>query len=305
MSSNFLTSVTTAEVMGTVVSVHVVSVHVVSDAGTGGAGMIDTGSAQPGQGAVELFLAGMHQDETVFSPFRETSAISQLRAGKLSLADAPPEVREVETTCRAAFEITEGRFDAWHQGWFNPTGYVKGWSVERNFVRNLAPLIDCVGTGGGAGGTGISNTSVFGAGAGSIVAVGANCGGDLRVITRPGVDWTWKTGIVNPFDNQQVIAKFELTNGAVATSGPAERGAHIVNPFTNLPALGVASATVVADTLDRADLWATTAVVAGFDDLRWLVPAHTQSGLIIASDLDAQGYLQTKRWAGIAELVET
>ena len=77
-----------------------------------------------------------------------------------------------------------------------------------------------------------------------------------------------------------MIATSPLRNGAVATSGIAERGAHILDPRTGSPATGVASATVVASTLELADVWATASVVAGFDAP--LPPAGTV--LLVAED---------------------
>jgi thiamine biosynthesis lipoprotein len=237
-----------------------------------------------GAAAVAAFVESLRADERTFTPFDEHSAIRRIARGDLELADAPPEVREVEQACRAARVATGGRFDAWHKGWFDPTGYVKGWAVERAFGRHLEPLLASRGGPETSGAT--------------ILAVGVNCGGDLRVATRAGADWVWRTGIVDPFDRMNVLATLQLTDGAVATSGPAERGAHITDPSTGAPAVGVASATVVADRLDHADLWATTAVVAGFDDLSWLVAADTVSGLLVADDG------RTRRWAGVAEIVE-
>ncbi|MDR2703934.1 MAG: FAD:protein FMN transferase, partial [Cellulomonadaceae bacterium] len=124
--------------------------------------------------------------------------------------------------------------------------------------------------------------------------------------------WVWNVGIADPFDNQKVMARFSLRDGAVATSGPAERGAHIFNPETGLPASSmdggvsgpdagggadaVVSATVIADSLTMADVWATTAVVAGFNDLSWISHADTKSGLLVSKDN------RTRRWAGAVEL---
>ena len=50
---------------------------------------------------------------------------------------------------------------------------------------------------------------------------------------------------------------------AVATSGAYERGDHVRDPFTGLPASGVLSITVVGPSLTFADAYATAALAMG------------------------------------------
>lgn len=62
----------------------------------------------------------------------------------------------------------------------------------------------------------------------------------------------------------------------VATSGTAERGAHLTDPFTGRPATALASATVTGPSLTRVDAYATAAFVLGRQALRWIdtLPGH-------------------------------
>jgi len=266
-------SVATAEVMGTVATF-----QVVYDGS-------DTEDSPAAEQAIADFLAAMRADQGIFTTYDESSAIRRLARGELSLGQAPAEVREVEQACRLAKVATQGRFDAWLRGWFDPTGYVKGWSAERAFHKNLEPLIHE---------------------AGPIIAVGVNVGGDMQLATRSGADWAWQVGIASPFDKTKMLARFSVNDGAVATSGPGERGAHIIDPKTGQPAASlesdaqranmVASATVIADNLAMADLWATTAVVAGFKDLDWIKNAGTVSGMLVANDG------RIRRWVGPVEI---
>ncbi|HVL61690.1 MAG TPA: FAD:protein FMN transferase, partial [Microbacterium sp.] len=50
------------------------------------------------------------------------------------------------------------------------------------------------------------------------------------------------------------------------------------------PAHGVVSASVIDDSLTRADLWATAAVVAGFEDRSWVARSGTRTGIVVADD---------------------
>ena len=76
-----------------------------------------------------------------------------------------------------------------------------------------------------------------------------------------------------PADVQQVWdlslqAKW-ITDGAIATSGTYERGAHIHDPLNGLIAIGAKSATVVGPLGWLCDSLATAVMVAGQDSAKW------------------------------------
>jgi len=197
----------------------------------------------PDPEAVAAFFADLHEIDRIFSPYRPDSEVSRIAEGQLALGDADPLVQEVAARCAAYEGETGGLFSAYWRGCFDPTGLVKGWAIDRAAARHLEPLVD------GA----------------SVGAVGVDAGGDVLVFTHPDLDRTWHIGIADPRRRGAVVATVPLRNGAVATSGIAERGAHILDSRTGSAATGVASATVVASTLEIADVWATASVVAGFD----------------------------------------
>lgn len=219
--------------------------------------------ARPAAGvheAVQRCFDELREVERVFSTYRDDSDISRIRRGELALADADTRVSMVHAACELAALQTYGRFDANWRGWFDPTGYVKGWAVEEAARRHLAPLVE------------------------REIAVGINAGGDMQLFTAVDTDWRWSVGIADPRHPGTVIATIEVADGAVATSGTAERGHHIIDPRSGKPASEVVSATVVADSLAHADVWATAAVVAGFDDRSWISGAATRTGLLVTDD---------------------
>jgi thiamine biosynthesis lipoprotein len=97
--------------------------------------------------------------------------------------------------------------------------------------------------------------------------VQVNAAGDLTLrggfLTQEGVIEPWKIGVVNPDNRQEVLRVFEITDGAIATSGTYERGAHIVDPHSGLIAIGAKSATVNGPDGGLADAMATALMVAG------------------------------------------
>ena len=238
-------------VMGTVASAHVI----------GGAAGVEL------EAAIEGCFGMLRRADRVFSMYDSASDVQRIARGELRMADADPWVAEVEAACDGAEFETRGLFSAYLGGVFDPTGYVKGWATERAAREHLLPLLKVPG----------------------LQAVGLDVGGDLQVFTAEESDWTWIIGIVDPADRTQVIATVPVRNGAVATSGTAERGAHIVDPRTGAAATGIRSATVIAESLTRADVWATAIVAAGAD-LGWLPRAAGTSGLLV----DTAGSI--RRW---------
>ncbi len=223
--------------------------------------------------SVSRAFSELREADRIFSTYREDSEISRLRRGEITLDDAHPFVAEVATACLDAEQRSGGRFSATWRGWFDPTGYVKGWAVERAARMHLLPLVAQTGA----------------------TAIGINAGGDMQLGTAAGSDWVWRIGIADPHRSGEVLAIMDVVDGAVATSGTAERGAHIVDPRSGEPATGVRSATVVADSLAEADLWATVAVVAG-DDLSWVAAADSRSGMTVTEDG------RVRRWMGATEV---
>lgn len=254
----------TAEIMGTVVSVHVVPAA---------AGNVDGGAVESTAvaDACSAFLERMRADERKFSTFIDDSMVSRIRRGELSV-DADPEIAEVADACAQLEARSAGRFSAQWRGGFDPTGYVKGWSVERAAERSLRPLLEC-----------------------GVDAVAVNAGGDVRVFTAEHSDWVWRIGIADPLERGAVRARVELRNGAVASSGCAERGAHLVDPRSGHTADAIGASVVAAD-LTTADAWATVAAVAGASDLSWIGAAPETSGLVVAADG------RVRRWAAGVEL---
>jgi thiamine biosynthesis lipoprotein len=75
-----------------------------------------------------------------------------------------------------------------------------------------------------------------------------------------------------------------VSTGAVATSGTAHRGQHLVDARTGHPPTGVASVTVVAASLTWTDIDATAAYAHGRDANRWLETRPSRTALVVWAD---------------------
>lgn len=207
------------------------------------------------EAAITESVALMHRIDAIFSPYRATSLVSALRAGRLTedaLDPTDPDqglLIEVIAACRWGRQLTGGRFDPWvARGGFDPSGYVKGWATE--LVADL--LVE----------RGFCDLSV-------------NAGGDVVTRGHPAPGRPWRIGIRHPDDPDAVIGVEEVFDAAIATSGAYERGDHIVDPATGGPAAGARSATVVAPHAGLAEILSTALVVGGRDGAIWVA---TQEG---------------------------
>ena len=206
----------------------------------------------------------LHWVDARFSPFRADSDVSRLGRGEVSLAGCAPEVGSVLAACESLAAASDGYFSATYAGRLDPSGYVKGWAVER-----AAALLTEAGSAGHC----------------------VNGGGDVQCAGGRGADLVepWRVGIADPLRpgslSRVVVGGGPGTSFAVATSGVAERGTHIVDPHTGRPATGLLSVTVVGPHLALADAYATAAAAMGAPAAReWLEALDGYCGFAIEAD---------------------
>ena len=77
------------------------------------------------------------------------------------------------------------------------------------------------------------------------------------------------------------LASFRLADAFLATSAADQRGAHILDPRTGLPATGTISVTVVARTGMEADALSTAVYVLGAGKGLALLESRGASGIVV------------------------
>ena len=196
--------------------------------------------------AIDATVAWFHDVDRRFSPFKPDSEVSRIIAGELALDDASPDVRAMYTLADEVSERSGGAFDPRghrQDGAPDPTGVVKGWSVDE-----AAAMLRLAGA---------RNFQV-------------NAGVDLVAAGEPEPGVPWRIGIRHPDHADRVAAVLLVRDLAVATSGLYERGAHIVDARTGTVPAGLRSLTVVGPTLALADAYATAAFAMGHAGLAWV-----------------------------------
>ncbi|RPF32093.1 FAD:protein FMN transferase [Streptomyces sp. TLI_185] len=224
----------------------------------------DVRGGEPGavQAALAEAIAGLHRVNEVFSTYRDDSQVSRLARGELTVEQCDPEVAEVLALGAEAERVSDGWFSMRYEGRLDPTGIVKGWAAERA-ARLLAVT------------PGVSGVSM-------------NGGGDVQLLGMPERHRPWRVGVADPLRPGGLAAVVSAAGAdelAVATSGTAERGAHIVDPRTGRSAVtDLVAVTVVAPKLTWADCWATAAFAMGSSQgLRWLESLPDVEALLITA----------------------
>ncbi|WP_344139777.1 FAD:protein FMN transferase [Luedemannella flava] len=205
--------------------------------------------------ATDEVFAWLRLVDARFSTYRDDSEVSLI--GALPEARRSADLRHVLDECARLWETTGGYFDAYATGRFDPSGYVKGWSV-RVASEQLAAR-------------GVGNHCL-------------NAGGDVCLRGRSSSGRPWRVGIRHPSQASGLSWVLELTDAAVATSGSYERGPHVVDPFTGRGATALRSVTVVGPDLGVADAYATAAMAMGRAGVAWLAELPDHEFAVVADD---------------------
>jgi FAD:protein FMN transferase len=186
--------------------------------------------------ALDAVFAELVRIDEAYSPFRADSLVGRANAGTLDLARADGELAEIVRLCRDYEAATDGYFSAWQGERFDPSGFVKGWSIGR-----ARRILDA---------RGFMHYVVDAAG--DVYARGERAPGE-----------PWRVGIRHPVERDTVVRVVLARDLAVATSGTYEKGAHIYDPHTGRPATDLLSLTVVGPDIVEADVLATAAFAMG------------------------------------------
>jgi len=197
--------------------------------------------------------------DRTFSTYIPASEIGRLNRGELALADSHPDVREVLARCEELRGETKGFFDvrARSDDDVDPSGLVKGWSVDR-----AAAVADELGW---------RNYAI-------------NAGGDIRLKGGALPASVWRVGIQHPRNRQQIVAVVAGDDLAVATSGNYARGEHVFDPHTHRPPEGVLSVTIAGPDLATADAFATAALAMGVGGPAWTARLRGYEAMTLLAD---------------------
>lgn len=172
-----------------------------------------------------------------FSTYKDESEISQINQGKLTLEQASEDMQTIFALSDWTKKATNGYFDIFRNGHYDPSGIVKGWAIF-----NAAEMLREMG---------FANYYV-------------DAGGDIQMAGENAQGQPWRIGIRNPFNPQEIVKVLSVSDCGVATSGTYIRGQHIYNPKESSPFVtDIVSLTVIGPDIYQADRFATAAFAMG------------------------------------------
>lgn len=205
--------------------------------------------------AIRRVMDWLHHVDATFSTYKLESPISRFGLGMITADELSDEVRDVLLRCEEFRIETDGAFDiacvpAPNGSTLDPSGFVKGWSIEC-----AAQLLEL---------SGAANFCL-------------NGGGDIALRGAAESETPWRIGIRHPNDSQVSAAILDLHGRcAIATSATYERGAHIIDPETGEPTADLASVTIIGSDLAEVDTYATAVFVKGLAGVEWLLEHHPE-----------------------------
>ncbi|RKY36621.1 MAG: FAD:protein FMN transferase, partial [Candidatus Omnitrophota bacterium] len=108
----------------------------------------------------------------------------------------------------------------------------------------------------------------------------------------------WRIGIRHPLHRERLVARLEISDVGIATSGNYEnyifwkgkKYGHIIDPRTGYPADNdVLSVTVIAPTCMEADAWATGVFVLGWEEGKVMILRHPKLEGVMIRRTDGGG----------------
>lgn len=211
--------------------------------------------------AAERAFAVLREADRRFSTYRPDSEVNRANAAGGAVSGRSHDFREVVGIGETVARATDGAFRIRRpDGTWDLDGVVKGWAAAR-----AARELDAAG----------------------LHDYCLNAGGDVVVSGSPGEGRPWTVGIRSPHSPSGMLAALSVRHGAVATSGAYERGDHIVDGRDGSIAHALLSATVVADDLTTADVWATAVFALGAAGIPLALQAGARGVLVV----DAAGRL--------------
>ena len=189
-----------------------------------------------GQVLEDVFAYFEYVDQK-FSTYKDESEISRINRGELALEQASDDMQLIFSLAEYTKKATDGYFDIWRNGHYDPSGIVKGWAIF-----NAAAMLREMG----------------------FAHYYVDAGGDIQMAGNNAQGQHWRVGIRNPFDPQEIVKVLSISDCGVATSGTYVRGQHIYNPkAAGQLVTDIVSLTVVGPDIYQADRFATAAFAMG------------------------------------------
>ncbi|WP_075887275.1 FAD:protein FMN transferase [Companilactobacillus crustorum] len=191
--------------------------------------------------------------EQIFSLENNNSLLACFQNGDESGLMTSPEFREVYEQTITAEQMTHHYFSSYFNSQYDPIGLLNGWIIDKIFNKYLLSML--------------SNNGIDG--------VSLRSGEDVRLASRPNIDFRWRVAVKDPQNLDILLATYFLQNGAISTSNK-RRG--LRNEKSNIEQV-----TIVSSNALDANIWSSAGISAGTNKFPEFVSKYHLTGMIVDS----------------------
>jgi len=189
-------------------------------------------------------------DET-FSLENSNSLLTRFQDGEETPLMISDTFRDVYEQTIMAEQMTQHYFSAYYNSKYDPIGLLNGWMIDNIFNRYLIKLLSADGIDG----------------------VSLRCGEDVRLASRPNIDFRWRVAIKAPLKLDILLATYYLQNGAVSTANEMRS---LRNEKSHIEQV-----TIISNSALDANIWSSAGISAGTTKFPEFIEKYRLTGMIV------------------------
>ncbi|MFH5810258.1 FAD:protein FMN transferase [Companilactobacillus sp. FL22-1] len=209
---------------------------------------------------IEKISEKIKEYDNVFSLENSNSVLARFQDGEETGLMTSKVFREVYEQTITAEQMTQHYFSSYFNGKYDPIGLLNGWMIDQIFNRYLLSLLSADGIDG----------------------VSLRCGEDVRLASRPNIDFRWRIAIKDPKKLDILLATYFLQNGAVSTS----------NELRSLrkEKSNIEQVTIVSSNALDANIWSSAGIAAGTDKFPEFISKYHLTGMLVDKNLGMENF---------------
>lgn len=209
---------------------------------------------------VAAISENLKEYDDIFSLENNDSTLARFQDGEEAVLMQSKDFEEVYEQTITAEQMTHHYFSSYFNGKYDPIGLLNGWMIDKIFNRYLLSLLSDDGIDG----------------------VSLRSGDDVRLASRPNIDFRWRIAVKDPKNLDILLATYFLKNGAISTS----------NKMRSLrkEKSDIEQVTVVSNNALDANIWSSAGISAGTNKFPEFISKYHLTGMIVDKNLGMENF---------------
>jgi len=209
---------------------------------------------------VKKITENVKEFDDVFSLENNCSMLTKFQDGEETPLIVSKTFKDVYEETIMAEQMTQHYFSSYYNGKYDPIGLLDGWMIDELFDRYLLTLLRVDGVDG----------------------VSLRCGQNVRLGSRPDIDFRWRIAIKDPKNLGILLATYFLQNGAVSTSNEIRS---LRNEKSNIEQV-----TIISSNALDANIWSSAGVSSGTKKFPEFISRYHLTGMIVDSNYGLENF---------------